>query len=533
MHSLKRIVLFAAILAAISLVPSYLFAADFYIAQSASGTADGSSCANASACAWFNNASNWANPKQIGKIGPGDTVHICGTVTNPNDMTDPLLVARGNGWPGAPITILWEAGAKLTQPAGPLFDSADHNYLTLDGGMGGIVENTQNGDQLEYQFPTKAITMSGIGNEVRNLIIQNIYIHVSPNNKPAGWNTSPMGVYAYPMSGGLSIDHCVFSNVAFAIDVAPSPGASGLYIHDNSFTKYDHGVAFGGANPPGFSGIEIYNNIFGSTANWDTAQNNWHHDGIHLFQAPGATISNIRIFNNTFDGNWGANNTSHIYLECNYTHPVPDESCSDIQIYNNVHIQYPGDKLTNGFLQEMNVVGVKAYNNTYLGSGNVVGSTAVFLSSQSPTFVNNYIAGVSTFVAVQPSGTITSGAINDNVYANLVASGNYPFSIAGGPHYTSLSAWQGATGQDANSNSASNCSPSANGFCTNLGLNGDGTLQSNSPGLSIGADLTSLGMTTLDSDRIGNARPPASAWDVGAYEHVDASLPPPTGLCLK
>src|ERR1700721_1986721 len=49
-----------------------------YIAQSALGTGDGSSCANARATSFFNISSNWGSGSA--QIGPGTTVHVCGTI---------------------------------------------------------------------------------------------------------------------------------------------------------------------------------------------------------------------------------------------------------------------------------------------------------------------------------------------------------------------------------------------------------------------------------------------------------------------
>ncbi len=93
------------------------WAADFYIAQTQAGSNDGSSCVNAHAPTWFNTAANWANPEQAGKVGPGDTVHLCGTFTFPaNDSINGLLKIPGSGSAGSPITILFEPGAKLQSP---------------------------------------------------------------------------------------------------------------------------------------------------------------------------------------------------------------------------------------------------------------------------------------------------------------------------------------------------------------------------------------------------------------------------------
>ncbi len=59
------------------------YAEDIYIAQTAKGADNGTSAANAHAWTWFNSGINWtALSGTDGKIGPGDTVHLTGTITN-------------------------------------------------------------------------------------------------------------------------------------------------------------------------------------------------------------------------------------------------------------------------------------------------------------------------------------------------------------------------------------------------------------------------------------------------------------------
>ena len=56
------------------------FAENIYISQTTNGTGSGVDCADANSASWFNSPGSWANPKQSGLIGPGDTVHLCGTL---------------------------------------------------------------------------------------------------------------------------------------------------------------------------------------------------------------------------------------------------------------------------------------------------------------------------------------------------------------------------------------------------------------------------------------------------------------------
>ena len=54
-----------------------------YIAQTARGANTGTDAANAHAYTWFNDDRNWSTVAATdGKIGPGDTVHLTGTISN-------------------------------------------------------------------------------------------------------------------------------------------------------------------------------------------------------------------------------------------------------------------------------------------------------------------------------------------------------------------------------------------------------------------------------------------------------------------
>jgi hypothetical protein len=83
-----------------------VLAEDFYVSQVATG--DGRSCSSTLSVSWFNTASSWANPKQPLKIGPGDTVYLCGTITG-------TLTFQGSGSDtGGVVTV---DGANATMSA--------------------------------------------------------------------------------------------------------------------------------------------------------------------------------------------------------------------------------------------------------------------------------------------------------------------------------------------------------------------------------------------------------------------------------
>src|SRR5580700_3147721 len=56
---------------------------DIYIAQSVAGAGNGSNCTNAYALTFFNTVANWSTSPSGSMIGPGTTVHLCGTFNAP------------------------------------------------------------------------------------------------------------------------------------------------------------------------------------------------------------------------------------------------------------------------------------------------------------------------------------------------------------------------------------------------------------------------------------------------------------------
>src|SRR3990167_5448272 len=90
---------------------------NIYLSQSAAGSGDGSSCANARAVSFFNSSGNWGTGAT--QIGPGTVVHLCGTIT-----TD--LTFQGSGASGSPV-VVDGTGATMS---GVGF-TVSKNYLTL------------------------------------------------------------------------------------------------------------------------------------------------------------------------------------------------------------------------------------------------------------------------------------------------------------------------------------------------------------------------------------------------------------------
>lgn len=77
---------------------SFSLANDVYIAQGAQGANSGADCADAVAASYFNSSSHWSSSPSGTQIGPGTTVHLCGTVST-------NLTFSGNGANNNPVVL--------------------------------------------------------------------------------------------------------------------------------------------------------------------------------------------------------------------------------------------------------------------------------------------------------------------------------------------------------------------------------------------------------------------------------------------
>jgi len=500
--------------------PTSARANDIYIAQNAAGVANGSSCANALPVSFFNSSSNWG----IGtsQIGPGTAVHLCGTVGT-------TLVFAGNGASGSPVTLFFEIGAKISTAASDAIHLNGHSWIVIDGngprGTNGILENTANGSGLSNHLSTKAIEGSGASNiEVKNLLIQNFYVHASASDSAVD-ATLDTCYYANGTKGPVSFHDNQVHDVGWCLEFQGYGTNNTINVFNNYLYNYDHGITIAVNNTTDSAAVNIYNNHFGTTSNWDTTVNAYHHDGIHIYNnasawAPGWSFN---VYNNLFDGNWGINNTAHIFTE---EHPP------SLTLYNNVFLQAAGNMLNNGFV---NACGnnCSLYNNTFLGSGVTLSQCINLQVGSNQIFRNNVVTGCNTFVGTQSGATFAAGGLSNNIYAAVGPGGNPPFKYEDNTE-NNFGNWQSATGQDG--------SPSLQVSSANLGTTG--IPQSSSAVNGAGADLCSTTSlcasysalawdTSAGNSRTPQGRPTSGAWTVGAYNYPvsSGSLPAaPTGL---
>ncbi len=475
------------VIASIFLFVGLCEAKDIYITQTAAGGNTGADCANAHAVTWFNSTSNWGTG--TGKISPGDTVHLCGTITSSLSAQD--------GSAGNPVTILWETGAKLSQSAASTFiDITGSTYLIFDGGTNGIIENTGNGTG-GTSVSTKGFDIAGAHDiEVRKLTFQNFYTHTSLSDT----NVDAAAGGAFYINGGasnISIHDNTFTDIGWVINLqCGSNTCSGFNIYNNTITNYDHGIAVGMNNGGSITGSSFYNNHFGTTLNWDTTANAYHHDGIHLYINSGTATTGISIYNNLFDGDWGDHTTAQIYIENPWS----------LTVYNNVFIGENSRNLTNGHLSVNGLKsGSKILNNTIVGSGaSFQTASCLTLGGSGMTVENNVVTDCANPIYVDIPSTFTS--LDYNIYAKSGSSNAFKWGSTF-YSYSNFAGWKSASGEGSHSS-----------YQTSAGLSSTGVPQAGSIVLSGGANLTSLDINTLNSDKAGTSRPINGAWGIGAFQ---------------
>jgi len=500
------------------LVIAFLFvvvpvkANDIYIAQIAAGAGNGTDCADARDLAWFNNSGNWGTGSS--QIGPGTTVHLCGTFNAPAGSNN-YMSTQGSGSSGNPITIKFEANAILQAPYwGAVIYIGNSSYITIDGGTNGIIRATDNGTLLGNHHDGGIAVYSPLGGSnltVKNLTVENLYVHsctppVSSCTDEMGGNTN--GIL---LGGGNNqlITHNTIHDVKWAISYSMAgASASNVTISNNTAYNADHGIFTtdgNNANGAVMNGLYIYGNTWHDAANWDDAANNFHHDCTHNdLSHSGTSAVNVFIYNNYCYGNWGQHMNAAVYLSSAYGSYVAT-------VFNNVLVAGPGSGLGCGMICSLSGVSASVFNNTIIGTGPAFG-VAMHFYGPSSIFENNVVESVYEAISRSDPGVLQT--VDYNTYYNVGS---------GGWSQVSFSGWQGY-GWDVH------------GSYSNPNLSSSNVPTSSSTALiKKGANLGGLSITQLNVDKAGNARPilPTN-WDIGAYQYgsggTSSSVAPPANL---
>jgi hypothetical protein len=385
------------------LLPVCAFSEDLYIAQTAAGTNDMSSCANAQSMAWLNTAGNWG--AGANKVSAGDTVHLCGTITSP-------LTIQGSGTNSTTnaITIKFETGAKFSKAhwnqSGTNQDSAiysgGYNYIVIDGGTDGIIESTLNGSSggtcpggsCTSQLANNGIYFGSgtIGTTIKNINIRNLYYRTSTTDyAPA--TTSLNSIVVSGQITNLSIYNvtATYANNLFWIAIAGT--SSGVYIYNNTLSATSVAISVGiGSVGATLDDIKMYGNTCNIGVEWYgndlTYWNPYVHDNcLHLFATQGGSdqITNASYYNNYNGGLTGYVGTSLAFMEGKVMSPL---------VYNNVFFKESGVNAANGSVYIKGCPGTGIYNNTFVSadnSGTAIGMSPEYTGTERATIKNNII----------------------------------------------------------------------------------------------------------------------------------------------
>jgi hypothetical protein len=487
-------------------------AKDFYIAAKQAGTGSGTGCSTAKPYTWFNNVASWGTGAS--QIGPGTTVHLCGTFIGTAGQQ--LLSVRGSGTSTSPITIKFETNTVLAAPywsSQGTINELGRSYIVIDGGTNGLIKNTANGTGRGYAKDSRAIyAASCTGCVVKNLTIADLYVRTSPTDL-AVTQTAENCVY-WLNANNFTITHVTCHDAGWAF----AGYGNNFTLSYSNIYNIDHGLAFGPAGTT--SGFQIHDNHIHNYVNWDSPTNSYHHDGLHLWGQRGGVITNGSIYNNVFDGDSGVNITAHIYIQ---------DSVRNVAVYNNVFL-VPANRTINslwfsgitsaGVLPGGPATGNSAYNNFIRNGAHRLGA-AIFATAQNNfTAINNVLLGGATDISVQGGGYLSSAGINNNIYEDLLADAGALNAFGHqGRNYHDLASWQAACRCDTRSKFV----PAAKINASSLGQ-----LLSGSTGISAAANLTNItsgGLALLSKDIVGALRPASGNWDAGAYKFGSTALP--------
>lgn len=485
-------VVLLALLLALAAAPVH--AKDYYITQSGNGS--GASCNDSLSAAWFGSTGTL--------LGAGNTVHLCGTFTG--GLGQQMLVVQSDG-----LMIKFETGAQLLSPAwsaNGAIGAQGRNNVVIDGAGTGYIGNTANGTGSNSQTSV-AVNFGGCnGCTVKNLSIGNLYVHTSPNDSSV--NQTLVNCVNFTYANDVTIDHVTCHDVGWAF----AGVGNNLTIQYSTAYNIDHGVGFGANGAQ--SGVSIHDNHFYNFSNWDTNNNAYHHDGVHMWGQHGK-VTNSAIYNNRFDGDSGVNITGFIFLQ---------DSIQNVSVYNNVFITPVGRTMrsiwfeaTSTSMANGNATGNSAYNNTVSAGAHSGGSGMMVDNQIGFSGYNNVLMGGQSDITIRFGTTLA--ALDNNLYVDMSSfDGDRNTFSYNGKSYQALSDWQAACGCDAHSK-----------FVTpgQVQFAGTGQLQAGSPAVDEGANLTRIATgdtSALATDIVGAARPSSGNWDAGAFQSGSAAAKP-------
>jgi hypothetical protein len=483
---------------------------------------------------WFNNSANWGTG--AGQIGPGTTVHICGTFTESANTTVFQFQGSGTGV-NSQITLLFESGAILQAPyfaapgnggsCGGAICFGKRSWITIDGGSNGVIQNTGNGSQLGNKRGSNAIDGTVANNiTVQNLTIANMYVNTQGDGSLGDSST----VRAINFNGSnWLIKNNTIHDCGWCIVDFYNNGDSNVEISGNDISNFGHAMAVATSGANALTTVRIHDNQVHDTSNWSAPGCPFHNDGVHFFGTSGSSIDQVFYYNNYNYGNWGSCPTGFVFVEAAGSGTPSNLKTS--RWWNNVFVVPAGSPVDSSgwFEMDQGASGTQTVvNNTFIGSGSADNTLCMQVQGVSSlTFENNAISGCGDPVEIS-SSTIVS--VDYNFYGSNISGNSFIWNHA---FKGALAAWKSACACDQHSIQSNNPLLSANG-APMAGSPVIGASQDNLLGLATGsmsalASDTSLGRTRTPVQRPGAA----SAWDIGAFAYGTSTatqVAAPSGL---
>lgn len=503
---MKRIFVVLVVFCA-ALLSSPLHAADIYFTQAGGGS--GASCGNARA----------VSSHAAGDDVAGNVEHLCGTITA-------TIQIGASGSAGNPVTFLWESGAIVQQAAGDMFELNGHSHLVFDGGSAcgpgttcaatdtgtGIIQNTANGSSLANQLADVRAFGSSDGSgdiEIKNLIIRNIYVHNLASDRTNSIDTATNVISsssggASGFTGNITAHDNTIHDVGLPFQLEKFTGSPTIEMYRNYIWNVNWSVEDSGN---GLRTISYHDNHDGGRSNWDNSFDDYHHNGLHLFQNVSSDSVSTSVYNNTFDGDWGTCcTTAFIFEEVNPP--------SNFNIFNNLFLQHAGNRFPLVDISSTSGAGAKILNNTFYGGGNgdpMAAGNCLKQDGASITIENNAFLNCNQLITLKPGTSIS--AIDYNQYGQQSAGGNNIFNWQNTTQTNTFSTWQSACACDGHGSNPGGL----------LGLNTSGVPSGGSSLFGAGINLSNLlsnpGLVALRADINGVQRQGGNvAWNLGAVE---------------
>jgi hypothetical protein len=499
-----------------------LFGTVNYIAQSAGTFSGGSACNGQQAIT----PATWNSTSE----SPGDISYICGTINAAAGAT--VLTIGWSGTSSAPIQLIFDTDAIIQAPylnvSGGIVVNGQ-SWVTINGGGNGIIQNTLDGTSgqncpggpCSSQSDSSPIYLTRCTHcIVENLNIASVYVRASGDTNQYGTGITVRDSGISGASNTLIANNTI-SNAYSGISWFNGANESGIEIEGNTIGYTNWGIAVIALDPLNtITGITVHDNNIHDQSNWDDYPNpyNNHHNGVFIFaNQTGNALSGCYVYNNYFYGSFGSGTSPGLYLDNVST---GDFRCT---AFNNVIVPSTTGSGGEGGLTAQNESGsgpvdLIAYNNTVAASSASAGPSGLWIqgASMATTLENNIIYGWNYDLNTQ------SGAYNPTSNYNAWYTGAAGLFNVNGSEYSTLAAWQSASGQDAGSISAN----------PNLNLS-TWVPNSASPVIGLGTNLYSLcagqpnpGLGALCFDKNGTARPSTGNWDAGAFQYGSVVMTP-------